>query len=385
MNTTGSALLMGSRRWYLRTLVVLALLLGHAPAVRANTVTATWDPNPESNIAGYTLSYGTQAGVYSTSIDVGNVTTKQVTLSPGQRYYFVVQAYNTSALVSPMSSEVFVDVGAVISSLSPTSGIAGTSVTITGANFGSTQGTSTVTFNGTVATPTSWNTTSIVAPVPGGATTGNVVVTVGGVASNGMNFTVTPSTPIITLITPSSGPAAGGTPVSIAGTNFVTGATVAMGGTAATSVVVVNATRITAKTGAHAAGTVNVTVTNPSAPVGTLSNGFTYLVFADDPLVAGSTFSRVVHLTELRARVDAVRVNFGRLPYQWTDPTLTTGSFIRAQHIIDLRTALSEAYTAAMHVAPPPYTDPVLTPGVTVKAVHIAEIRAAVVVLELSE
>jgi hypothetical protein len=40
-----------------------------------------------------------------------------------------------------------------ITTLSPTSGPVGTAVTITGANFGATQGTSTVAFNGTVATP----------------------------------------------------------------------------------------------------------------------------------------------------------------------------------------------------------------------------------------
>ncbi len=77
-----------------------------------------------------------------------------------------------------------------ITSLSPTSGSVGTSVTISGANFGSTQGASTVTFNGTTATPTSWSATSIVVAVPTGATTGNVLVTVGGVASNGVNFAV---------------------------------------------------------------------------------------------------------------------------------------------------------------------------------------------------
>jgi RHS repeat-associated protein len=77
-----------------------------------------------------------------------------------------------------------------IKSLSPSLGPVGASVTITGTNFGATQGTSTVTFNGTTGTPTSWGATSIVVPVPSGATTGNVVVTVSGVASNGMNFTV---------------------------------------------------------------------------------------------------------------------------------------------------------------------------------------------------
>ena len=67
-----------------------------------------------------------------------------------------------------------------ITSLNPASGAVGTSVTITGANFGATQGSSTVKFNGTAGTPSSWSATSIVVPVPAGASTGNVVVTVGG-------------------------------------------------------------------------------------------------------------------------------------------------------------------------------------------------------------
>jgi len=87
-----------------------------------------------------------------------------------------------------------------ITSLNPTSGSVGTPITITGANFGATQGTSSITFNGTPATPTSWNATTIVAPVPAGATTGNVFVTVGGQASNGSNFTVTNSTLGIVLV-----------------------------------------------------------------------------------------------------------------------------------------------------------------------------------------
>jgi hypothetical protein len=106
-----------------------------------------------------------------------------------------------------------------IASVSPASGPAGTSVTITGTNFGSTQGYNTVKFNGTAATPTSWSATSIVAPVPAGATTGNVIVTVSGVASNGMMFTVTgASMPSITSLNPTSG--AIGTSVTITGTNF---------------------------------------------------------------------------------------------------------------------------------------------------------------------
>jgi hypothetical protein len=104
-----------------------------------------------------------------------------------------------------------------ITSLTPSSGAVGTSVTIGGTNFGTLQGTSTVTFNGIAATPTNWSATSIAAPAPSGATTGNVVVTVGGLASNGVNFTIVPP-PSITSLTPNSGTI--GTSVTIAGANF---------------------------------------------------------------------------------------------------------------------------------------------------------------------
>src|SRR4029077_16837257 len=117
----------------------------------------------------------------------------------------------------------------------PASGVVGTSVTLTGANFGATQGTSSVQFNGTAATPTSWSASSIAVPVPVGATSGPVVVTVGGVASNGMTFTVTLPPPSLTSVLPASGVV--GTSVTLTGANF--GATqgtssVQFNGTAAT-------------------------------------------------------------------------------------------------------------------------------------------------------
>ena len=198
---------------------VVAGLLGTASALQAATV--QWNPNPESDIGGYKLSYGTQTGVYTTSIDTGNVTTWNVTLTPGTRYFFVVQAYNTGGLFSAYSAEVIYDAPPVptptLTSLSPSNGPVTTAVTISGSNFGSTQGTSTVTFNGTAATPTTWSVSSIVVPVPAGATAGNVVVTVGGLASNAMPFTVIVP-PVMTSLKPSSGPVA--TVVTINGANF---------------------------------------------------------------------------------------------------------------------------------------------------------------------
>jgi Bacterial Ig domain/Carboxypeptidase regulatory-like domain/IPT/TIG domain/Beta-propeller repeat len=78
----------------------------------------------------------------------------------------------------------------VISNLTPANGPAGTTVTISGSNFGITQGASVVSFNSANAAPTSWSDTSVVVTVPSFGTTGPVVITVSGVASNGMIFSV---------------------------------------------------------------------------------------------------------------------------------------------------------------------------------------------------
>jgi hypothetical protein len=114
----------------------------------------------------------------------------------------------------------FVSQAPSITSVTPSSGPVGTSVTIAGSNFGSSQGSSTVTFNGTSAgTAPSWSATSITVNVPTGATTGNVVVTVGGVASSGVAFTVTTSAgPNISTLDPTAG--AVGTAVIISGSGF---------------------------------------------------------------------------------------------------------------------------------------------------------------------
>ena len=85
-----------------------------------------------------------------------------------------------------------------------------------------------------------------------------------------------PPAPTVTAISPSSGTASGGTPVTITGTGFSAGASVTIGGTAPTGVSVVSSTSMTATTPAHAAGAVNVVVTNSNGQSGTLTNGYTY-------------------------------------------------------------------------------------------------------------
>lgn len=108
----------------------------------------------------------------------------------------------------------------------------------------------------------------------GGSPAGNDITVLA--VAGGDRPVVSPISPNPTSVSPSSGPIAGGTSVAIAGTNFVKGATATFGSTAATNVVVVSATEITATTPAHAAGAVDVVVTNPNKKSGTLTNGYTY-------------------------------------------------------------------------------------------------------------
>jgi hypothetical protein len=108
----------------------------------------------------------------------------------------------------------------------------------------------------------------------------NVVVTTpGGTATGTGVFTyVAPLT--FTSITPTSGPTTGGTAVTIVGTNFVSGSSLAVtiGGTAATGVSVTDATHIAATTPAGTYGAKDVVVTNgDGASTATGTGAFTYV------------------------------------------------------------------------------------------------------------
>jgi|GEM_PF-6242607 len=183
-----------------------------------------------------------------------------------------------------------------VTNVNPSSGpvAGGTAVTITGTNF---VNGATVTFGGTAATGVVFQSaTSITAVTPAHAA-GQVDVTVtnpdtqSGTLTNGFRYESAAPPPTVTNVNPSSGPVAGGTAVTITGTNFLgepaatvegrnfgqAETTVTFGGIPATGVTVLNSTTITAVTPAHAAGQVDVTVTNPDTQSGTLANSFNYL------------------------------------------------------------------------------------------------------------
>ena len=78
-----------------------------SPAVLAESVKLAWNPNPESDIAGYILHYGTESGNLSGWKNVGNVTTTTLDgLQPSTTYYFALQAYNTAGNYSDLCPEI---------------------------------------------------------------------------------------------------------------------------------------------------------------------------------------------------------------------------------------------------------------------------------------
>ncbi|MGZ4342274.1 MAG: beta strand repeat-containing protein [Solirubrobacteraceae bacterium] len=152
-----------------------------------------------------------------------------------------------------------------VTSVSPTSGptTGGTTVTISGTGFTGATG---VSFGGTAATFSVKSSSQISATAPAGAagTVDITVTTLGGTSATSTNDQYTYVTPpTVTRVSPSSGPATGGTSVTIAGTDFTGATAVSFGGTAASTYTVTSATSITA-TSPAASGAVDVTVTIPA-------------------------------------------------------------------------------------------------------------------------
>ena len=178
---------------------------------------------------------------------------------------------------SPSSADHFTYEGPVIKSLSEASGstAGGTSVRIAGADLG---GATSVTFGSTPATSftgaPNGKTITAIAPAHAAGTVNVTVTTPGGTTTAGPAGQFTYIAPTVTKVTPSGGPGAGGTTVTIDGTDLAGATSVDFGSVSATSFTVnAKGTEIKAIAPAHAAGTVNITITTPA---GTTTGQFTY-------------------------------------------------------------------------------------------------------------
>lgn len=193
-------------------------------------------------------------------------TCTQPTCGSGHNLMFGTMIVNAVGPVAPTISSIFPTSG-------PTAG--GTTVIISGSDF---QNGASVLFGSTPAASvnvTSSSSISVVTPAHGaGAVT--VTVTNPDAQSATSTFTYTAPPLAVTDVSPTTGPIAGGTQITITGVSFQNGATVTVGGTAATNVNVVSGTTITATTPAHAAGAVDVVVTVGSTSA-TRSAAFTYV------------------------------------------------------------------------------------------------------------
>ena len=171
--------------------VFFALLFFYLTPVYGIDVNLAWDPNTESNLAGYNVYFGTASRSYGSPINVGNRTTYTVTGLSGTVFYFAVTAVDTSGVESGFSSEVVVSLLCTFS-ISPASltigqGASTGSVAVsasTGCNWAATSNASWITItsgsagagDGTVNYSLAVNSTGI-------ARTGTITIA-------GQNFTV---------------------------------------------------------------------------------------------------------------------------------------------------------------------------------------------------
>ena len=275
--SVASSFLLSSSSTPAPTVASIAPNSGTAAGGTAVTITGT------GFLAGATVSVG---GTPATGVTVVNSTTITAT-TPAHAAGAVNVIVTNSDMQSGTLTQGFTytpiaNPAPTLTGVSPASGTAagGTAVTITGTGF---QAGATVSLGGTAATGvTVVSSTSITATTPAHAAgTVSVIVTnsdtQSGTLTQGFTYTaVSNPPPTVSGISPASGTAVGGTAVTITGTGFLAGATVSLGGTPATGVAVVSSTSITAITPAHAAGAVDVVVSNAEQHAGTLPNGYTY-------------------------------------------------------------------------------------------------------------
>lgn len=212
-------------------------------------------PQPTDTAVAFTSSASTIVTVPNTVVVLATQTSAPITVTavaPGSAQ--ITASLNAT---SASSTITVTPPPPTIVSFTPTSGLVGDTVTVTGTNFINVQ---TVTFNGITAIFTINNATTLTAVVPSGATTGPLSVTTAtGTATSATNFTVLVP-PIVTSFTPTNGRAS--TTVTVTGTNFTGVSAVTFNGIAATGFTVQNATTLTAIVPATAT-TGSLAVTTP--------------------------------------------------------------------------------------------------------------------------
>jgi len=144
-----------------------------------------------------------------------------------------------------------------------------------------------------------------VSPAESGGTVDILITTTGGTNTAAPADQFTFGGPVVSSVSPSSGPASGGTQVSIAGTDLSGASAVSFGPDAATSFSAAkNGKKITAVAPAESAGAVSITITTPGGTT-TVNNAFTYV----GPTVTGVSPTSGSHLGGTRVFITGTNLN----------------------------------------------------------------------------
>ena len=202
-----------------------------------------------------------------------------------------------------------------IFSFSPTSGVNGTVVNITGNNF---TGATSVKFGGVPATAFTVDSASHITATVGTGASGDVTVTTTNGIATAPGFTYT--APTISSFTPTIG--VNGTIVTITGTNFTGTTEVKFGSILATSFVVNSSTSISATVGNGASGSVSVTTANGTASLAGFSYGVPTITLVNPTSgPVGSTVT--ITGTNFNTTASANHVFFGSVKANVTSATAT--------------------------------------------------------------
>jgi subtilase family serine protease len=180
-------------------------------------------------------------------------------------------AENASGAGSPAASTptaAVVSNAPAITSFTPTSGITGSSITITGTAF---NGVTQVHFGPLVASFTAVSATQVTATVPNGALAETISLTTPVKTATSRSL-FTPTLSVTTLSPKSGGP---GTTITITGVGFNSHSSVSIGGVAATGVSYISSRQLKA-TVPSKASTGPITVTNTTAPLGSVRSVGTF-------------------------------------------------------------------------------------------------------------
>ena len=82
------------------------MMLIALPTLQADSISLAWNPSIDPYVAGYKIYYGVASHVYTSSVDVGNVTNTNINgLSENMTYYFTATSYGANGVESSFSNE----------------------------------------------------------------------------------------------------------------------------------------------------------------------------------------------------------------------------------------------------------------------------------------